>query len=118
MKVSSPDYFSRESIDKIGSFFVQAARELGYYGYDTRPFRKLLTIKSAKGYLARLFLPENYRSSFDPSAAVRTQKFLNTTHVPMIFIYGRNDPWNASGAVIPKKSSILKIVQEGGSHRT
>jgi hypothetical protein len=118
MKVDSPDYFSKEGVDRIGSFFVQAARELGYYGYDTRPFRKWLTIKSAKGYLARLFLPETNRPVFDPSAAVKTQKFLNTTTVPMIFIYGRNDPWTASGAVIPKKSDILKIVQEGGSHRT
>jgi hypothetical protein len=118
MKVSSPDYFSREGIDKIGSFFVQAARELGYYGYDTKPFRKLLTIRTAKGYLERLFLPGNYRTTFDPTSAVKTQKFLNTTTLPLIFIYGKDDPWSASGAVIPKRSPILEIVQECGSHRT
>ena len=118
MKVSSPDYFSRDGIDRIGSFFVQAARELGYYGYNTKPFQTLLTIRTAKGYMARLFLPENTRPAFDPSSAVKTQKFFNTTSVPMIFIYGKNDPWSASGAVLPRKSTILKIVQEGGSHRT
>ena len=118
MKVSSPDYFSKEGVDRIGSFFVQAAHELGYYGYDTKPFRKLLTIRSAKGYLEKLFLPGNYRTKFDPSSAFKTQKFLNTTELPLIFIYGKNDPWTASGAVIPKRSPILKIVQEGGSHRT
>jgi hypothetical protein len=118
MKISSPNYFSLEGYKMTGSFFVQAARELGYYGYKTRPFRKLLTIKTAKDYLARLFLPDNYHPQFDPSIVVMTQRFLNTTRVPMIFIYGRNDPWSASGVVVPKKSSILKIVQEGGSHRT
>jgi hypothetical protein len=118
MKISSPDYFSKEGLEKNGSFFVQAAKELGYYGYDTRPFRKLLAIPTAKGYLTRLFLPEGFTTKFDPSSAVRTQKFLNTTTLPLIFIYGKNDPWNASGAVVPKKSDILKIVQIGGSHRT
>jgi hypothetical protein len=117
MKVSSPDYFSKGELDRIGSFFVQAARELGYYGYSTRHFRTLLTIRNAKGYLEKLFLPGNCRTNFDPTSAVKTQKFLNTTGLPMIFIYGKNDPWSASGAVIPKKSPILKIVQEGGSHR-
>lgn len=118
MKVSSPDYFSKGELERIGSFFVQAAKELGYYGYDTKPFRKLLTIRTAKGYLTELFLPEGFRTAFDPSSAVKTQKFLNTTDLPVIFIYGKNDPWSATGAVIPKKSSVLKIVQEGGSHRT
>jgi hypothetical protein len=118
MKVSSPDYFSKEELEKIGPFYVQAARELGYYSYDTRPFRRFLSIKSARGYLARLFLPENCRPVFDPSSAWKSQKFLNITKLPMIFIYGKNDPWTASGVIIPKKSSILKIIQEGGSHGT
>lgn len=117
-KSCSPDYFSREELAKMGSFFVQAARQLGYYGYDTRPFRKYLHIKTARNYLARLFLPEGYRPPFDRSAALKTQRFLNTTDRPMVFIYGKNDPWTASGVVIPRKSNILKVVQEGGSHST
>jgi hypothetical protein len=118
MKVSSPDYFAIEKFSNTGSFDVQAAKELGYYGYDTKPFRKLLTITTAKGYLPRLFLPGDIRPGFDKSAAVKSQEFLNTTRLPMIFIYGKNDPWCASGVVVPKNSTILKIVQEGGSHST
>jgi len=37
MQVASPDYFVRDS--PTMPFFVQAAKELGYYGYDTKPFR-------------------------------------------------------------------------------
>lgn len=102
----------------MGSFFIQAARQLGYYGYDTRPFRKYLHIKTARNYLAQLFLPEKYRPAFDRSSALKTQRFLNTTNLPMVFIYGKNDPWTASGVVVPRKSHILKVVQEGGSHST
>ncbi len=118
MKKSSPGYFSKEGMEKNGSFFVQAARELGYYGYDTRPFRKLLFLKTAHNYLVRIFLPENYHPVFDPASAIMTQRFLNTATVPMIFIYGKNDPWTASGVVLSRNSPHLKIVQEGGSHRT
>jgi hypothetical protein len=118
MKVSSPDYFAIEKFSGTGSFDVQAAKELGYYGYDTKPFGKLLTIKSAKGYLPRLFLPDDIRPSFDKASALMSQKFLDSTTLPMIFIYGKNDPWCASGVVVPENSSVLKIVQKGGSHRT
>jgi hypothetical protein len=37
MQVASPDYFVRDS--PTMPFFIQAAKELGYYGYDTKPFR-------------------------------------------------------------------------------
>ncbi len=119
MKVASPDYFSLQGMERTRSFFVQAAHELGYYGYKTRPFRKWLTIKSTRGYLVRLFLPEDYHPGFDGSfSVVKAQHFLNTTDLPLIFIYGGNDPWTASGVVVPKRKNILKIVQEGGNHRT
>ena len=55
MEISGPDYFA-ENQPNI-SFFVQAARELGYYGYDVKPFKKYLTIDSAHGYLNRIMLP-------------------------------------------------------------
>ena len=45
MEISGPYYFA-ENQPNI-SFFVQAARELGYYGYDVKPFKKYLTIDSA-----------------------------------------------------------------------
>lgn len=41
MKVASPDYFVRDT--PTMPFFIQAAKELGYYGYDTSPFRFKVT---------------------------------------------------------------------------
>ena len=46
LAISDPSYFTTDSTN--ASFFVQAARELGYYGYDTRPFKKYLSINPAK----------------------------------------------------------------------
>ncbi len=115
-KISSPDYFSREGLDQIGSFFVQAARELGYYGYDTKPFKGKLSIESATGYLSRLFMPDNYSTPFDDTSVKKTEAFFDTTNAQIIFIYGANDPWTASGFNPPSRENFLKIVQEGASH--
>ena len=49
--IVSPDYFA---VNDEPSFFVQAQRELGYYGYDTAPFEGLLSIRDARGYLPRI----------------------------------------------------------------
>ncbi|MCL1822234.1 MAG: peptidase [Prolixibacteraceae bacterium] len=116
MKIASPDYFSLQSLESIGSFFVQAAHELGYYGYDTRPFGKMLTIANADNYLARLFLPKNFSADFDDASAIKTTAFLELSDANVIFIYGANDPWTASGFNPPPRDNYLKIVQSGAGH--
>ena len=115
-KISSPDYFSKEGLERIGAFFVQAARELGYYGYDTRPFKNHLVVKNARNYLEWLFLPPGYKVGFDDTSVKKTRHFMETSDARMIFIYGANDPWTASGAEPPKKENFIKIVQQGASH--
>jgi len=115
---SSPDYFSIEGTESTRSFFVQAAHELGYYGYDTRPFRKYLKIKNARNYLSEIFLPEGLKIPYKKEAMREVQHFLDTTAKKMLFIYGAYDPWTATGVCIPDKPNLLKIVKPGGNHRT
>ena len=125
--VSGPDYFA-EGGDSA-PFFVQAAKELGYYGYDTKPFKKLLTIKSAKGYLNRLFVPQSQKFEFDNYLYKKLTGFLDTTSNKMIFVYGEFDPWSAVMPVAAVKNEHLKksgkgrenmvlFVEPAGSHRT
>ena len=116
MEISEPGYFDLQT--STASFFVQAARELGYYGYDTRPFKKYLTIKSSKDYLRRLMLPEELREMpFDKRLSRRIKKFLKKNDPKMIFIYGQNDPWTAAGVTWLKgKKNIHVFIQPGGSH--
>ena len=118
MKVSDPSYFAIEGMESIKSFFVQAARELGYYGYDTKPLKKYLTIKNAEGYLNRIFLPEDLDIKYEKSTAKQVKKFINKTDAEILFIYGEYDPWSATGFEVPEKSNFLKIVKPGGSHST
>ena len=115
MKISSPDYFVKES--PTTSFFIQAAKELGYYGYDTKPFEGLLKIKNSKGYLAKLFLPQDQKFKFSKKLSKKLEKFVATTTSKMIFIYGEYDPWSAVMVNEPKSSKIVVVTDPAGSHR-
>lgn len=117
LSISEPSYFTSNSGET--SFFVQAARELGYYGYDIHPFKKYLSIKSSKGYLHRMMLPEELKDmSFDKTLSRKIKKYLKENDPKMIFIYGENDPWTAAGVTwLKEKKNIHVFIQPGGSHR-
>ena len=87
MKVSSPDYFAYPS--QYMPFDVQAAKELGYYGYSLKPIKKWTSLKSTKGYLKKMWLPDSLRKyDFDPALYKRTVKYLKKEDPKHIFIYG------------------------------
>lgn len=116
--VSDPSYFAIEGMEDIHSFFVQAARELGYYGYDTKPLKKYLSIKNAEGYLYRIFLPEDLKIKYKKGTAKMVKRFIKNTGSEILFIYGEYDPWSATAFEVPDKPNFLKIVKPGGSHST
>lgn len=119
MTVSSPDYFVKWSV--TSPFFVQAAQELGYYGYDMKPFkkyRKYFSIKNTDNYLTRLMLPQNREFPFSDYLYNKVSGFLLTTDARMLFIYGQFDPWSAVMPADPHKDNIKFFIQPGGSHRT
>ena len=116
LAISEPGYFTADSPN--ASFFVQAARELGYYGYDVQPFKQYLSIQSSEGYLHRLMLPEELKDMpFDKTLSKTITKFLKKQDPKMIFIYGQNDPWTAAGVTwLKNKKNIHVFIQPNGSH--
>jgi hypothetical protein len=118
MIVSGPSYFAVEGMEGIKSFFIQAASELGYYGYDIKPLKKYLSIKTAKNYLSNIFLPQDVKIKYKKRATKDVKKFIKTTNSKILFVYGEFDPWSASGFEVPDKDNFLKIVKPGGSHST
>ena len=118
MAICEPDYFSEQS--PYPSFNVQAAKELGYYGYDIKPFKKYLTIKSSRDYLHKVMLPPELSNlKFDKTLYNKVVKFLKENDPEMIYIYGGDDPWTASGVTwLKNKKNIKFYVLPGGSHTT
>jgi hypothetical protein len=129
LRPSAFDSFAgQQQIKENLKIFVQAAKELGYYGYDTKPFKGLLTIKDAEGYLNRLFVPQTQTFKFDKYLYKKVKKFLAKTDSKMMFIYGQFDPWSAVMPVAPVKNEELKkkgkgrqtmklYIEPNGSHR-
>jgi len=115
---SSPDYFSEQSLTRFQPFFIQAAMQLGYYGYDTEPFDSLLTISHAEGYLYTIFLPDSVCFPYDDYINEKVREFLKNKDPEIIFIYGEWDPWTASSVFIPEKTNLYKFVKPGGNHAT
>ena len=119
MDISEPSYFAKGGGNE--SFFIQAARELGYYGYDISPFKKYLSIKSSKGYLKRLMLPEDGKNiKFDKTLSKKITKFLKKNDPKMVFIYGEIDPWSAAAPFwldTSKKKNMHIFVEPRGSHK-
>ena len=115
-RIISPSYFMEETSYK--PFFVQAGRELGYYGYATEPFTGLLKIEGAEGYLDKIFIPKAGRFEFDNRLYEKVRNFVATTDKKMLFIYGEFDPWSAAMVEDPQNSNIVILTQPGGNHRT
>lgn len=118
IEISEPGYFSKET--PYMPFNVQAVRELGYYAYDIRPFKKYLSMKTSKNYLRKVMLPEGLSYiKFDASLYKRTVQYLTKHDPKMIYIYGGADPWVASGVTWLKgKQQIHVYVLPNGSHTT
>ena len=118
---SEPNYFSEQSV--FLPFNVQAVRELGYYGYDIKPFRKYLALKKSKDYMHRVMLPAEFSHlKFDKTLYRKTKRFLKKNDPGIIYIYGGIDPWGASGVgdikFLRKKKNIKVYTLPKGSHRT
>ena len=118
MAISEPSYFAKGGGNE--SFFVQAARELGYYGYDIRPFKQYLSITSSKGYLKKLMLPDDAKDiKFDKTLSKKITKFLKKNDPKMLFVYGEIDPWSAAATTwlnTDKKENVHIFVEPRGSH--
>ena len=117
-KVSSCNYFDIESGKANAPFFVQAHRQLGYYAYDTRPFRKVIETKNTKGYIECLFLTKDQIFPYDPAMSMATDRYLKEKATKVLLIYGGIDPWSASAATGGKNPGVVKLVQPGGCHKS
>lgn len=115
-EISGPDYFATGQPTQ--AFFIQAARELGYYGYDIEPFKDLLFIRTAKDYLQRIMLPEGITIQFQPELYKKLTSFIATSDPRLIFVYGEYDPWTSVGITkLDGKKNMFVAIQPKGSHR-
>jgi hypothetical protein len=116
MEGSDAYFFSDKAYKYYKSFFYQALTEIGFYGYDTRPFEGLLTKVIKPDF--KMALPEGVKVSFDPEPMKDINDWIINHGNNMIFIYGEIDPWSASAVELSGNTNALKMVHKDGDHRT
>ncbi|MDD2633931.1 MAG: S28 family serine protease [Bacteroidales bacterium] len=116
--VSGPDYFSIEGSASTKPFFYQAAKELGYYGYQTNHLEDLLKITTSKNYFQKIFLGKDLKVDFYSQTSIDLQSFLKTKANNTILIYGEFDPWTAAAPEVSENNGVIKIVKPSGTHAT
>jgi len=113
---SSFTYFSDQAIAPVAPFFYQAYSEIGYYGYDISPLKDLL--REVKDPSSKIFIPRNSNPQYNCSLMQHINTWIQKHGNNMIFIYGGNDTWTASAVELTGETNSIKMVKEGGSHRT
>ncbi len=115
-KGSSFGYFSDEETTPNLAFIYQAYSQMGYYGYDISDFKDLLTEVTEP--TSRIFLPEDLKPDFDCCLMQNISNWIQKNGNNMIFIYGEVDAWSATAVELTGETNSIKMVKEGGNHRT
>jgi hypothetical protein len=106
---------SDQSLLPFGSYYYQAATQLGSYG----PL-------SLEGHLrGRLEHAGTYRverystlpiARVDPASVPEVQLWLATRGERIMLVYGENDPWSAGGFALGRAKDSFRYVVPGGNH--
>jgi len=113
VKVTSPFYYSTFGVNFFKPFFYQANQEIGYYGYNEKPFRKYL---KQKDYPNTVWGPSGKIKPFTGKTMKFVNHYLHTKGNQIIYIYGEYDPWSASQITLTGKTDALKVVISKGDH--
>lgn len=116
MAVSSPDFFDDQYIKRMLPFFYSAFTETGMYDYKVKPFKKYLG--EEKDIDFSFAWPEGAeRKAFNEKQMQEINKWLQTDARRILFVYGGNDPWYATGVDLKKNWACRKYVRGDMDHK-
>ena len=121
IRYANPDMCDRNNMPHQ-SYYVQAAKELGYYAYDYEPLRKYLSNTTLdphnQDFMKLIYLPEgNWDFSYSEATYNDVMRFLKNTDCKLMFIYGETDTWTAFAIDDENiRQNIKKYVLPDGCH--
>ena len=114
--IAGINWISDQGITSQQPFFYQAMCQFGMYGYDITSFKEWVSFD--KNPTFEFTFPPGVEVEYSPETHHKVDCFIRHKATNMIFIVGGNDPWGAPSVDLPNETNSLKIVKEGGSHRT
>jgi hypothetical protein len=107
-------FYSDGFLPKLEPSFYMFYHELGYYEYDTKSLKLLL---SDSTYCNSIFSPEP-QLKFDNSYLMELNKFISDPNAErLIFIYGEKDPYTGAQPSLTNKN-CLKMTVKNGCHKS
>ena len=109
-------YFSEPGIVGFLPHYYQAMNEMGYYGYNVKPFSKYLPDTTDITWDFTL-TPYGIDTTFNPNTLKYLHDFVQNRGDHMLYIYGEYDTWTATGVTkITGPADALVMIQPGGYH--
>lgn len=105
LSVSGIDFFSDPAVEQYASHYYQSATEMGYYGYRTSKFGKLIKALPTDQNPMALFFPEPMNDPFNGQLLEDVNTWLNGDQANQIaYIYGGIDTW--TGSAVPENDDV------------
>lgn len=118
MAISNIDFFADQAMDGYASHYYQAATQMGYYGYESAPFRKYLHALNFDENPLATFPPNHMETHFDGSLMQKVYDWVEEKGNQFIYINGANDTWSATAVPPSDKVDALFFFLPGKHHGT
>lgn len=117
LDISGVDFFADAGVEQYASHYYQASAQMGYYAYETAPFKGLLKALPMRPNPHASFTPDKMKVPFDNAVPKKTAEWLKKNGNRFIHIYGEIDTWSAT--MVPKADvDALWFVLKDRSHRS
>ena len=115
-RVNALFYFSEPGIVGFLPHYYQAMNEMGYYGYEVKPFKKYLPDTEPITWDFTL-TPYDIDTTFNPKTLEFMHDFVQNKGDNILYIYGEYDTWTATGVTeITGPADALVMILPKGYH--
>lgn len=107
-------FYSDKMVAYYGPHYYQASTQLGYYGFETKGFRRCLDAVGKNPHAS--FEPEKIPTRYDGSYNEKAAKWLEKKGDRFIYIYGEIDTWSATAVPPSDKVDAEWFMMKGKHH--
>ncbi len=114
--VSGLDFFADASMKAYASHYYQAGAQMGYYGYNIKPFKDLLKALPTTKNPSAVFMPNKMVVPFDNEIPKKALSWVKNKGDRMVYINGNSDTWSATAIRPSKNVDALFFFLTGEDH--
>ncbi len=107
-------FYNDKDVAFYGPHYYQASTQLGYYGFETKKFKKY--IKALPSNPNASFPPNKMKLTYDPTYNDAVSKWLKKHGDRFIYIYGEIDTWSATRVPESDKVDAEWFLLDGRHH--